>query len=690
MNFKPFAAAVHANFVAMSKHELYTVNITGDELYAAYLASFPEGTNPMFRKATEHECSCCRSFIKNLGLVVAIIDGVIHTVWDNTSAVKLDAGYEVVTQALADLIRSKEIVSIFRADQRNYGAEMSKELIDGTVRQWNHFHGKVADKHFTESPGEARGKWDGDHQVFQRGLTELSMDALTTVQDLIDTNNLYRGTENKKWLDAHIALRKKFDKLEDNHQELFIIENVQAEGARIRNSAIGQLLVDLSGIPARAATEAHPATEGKEPIDLEQAVKMHEDRVSGTNYQRPTALVTEGMKKKALEAIKKLGVQDSLVRRLANASDVSVNNVLWANSSTKAVMKDGLEAIMDSIGTKNDYAKSEATAKDISIADFLSKVLTGASEVKALVKGRHLSNLAAITAPVHTDAPGLFKWDNGFAWSYTGNISDSIKERVKQAGGNTDAKLRVSLAWHNADDLDIHVYEPDSNHIYFGTRGRKSRNSGMLDVDMNGCDRHDDKNPVENVTWSNPGDGMYRIDVNNYSKRSTANVGFTVEVENNGSIQQFSSDQSPARGSNINALTIKVKDGVVVEIKSDKAMRGESIAQTQWGITTNDLVPVNMVMLSPNYWDSNAVGNKHYFFLVDGCKTDEALRGVMNEFLRGDLHEHRKVFELLGDRTKCQPTEDQLAGLGFSSTKGDSLTVEVTGKAGQRLYNIIF
>lgn len=50
--------------------------------------------------------------------------------------------------------------------------------------------------------------------------------------------------------------------------------------------------------------------------------------------------------------------------------------------------------------------------------------------------------------------------DNNFSWAYTGGITDSIKERVKQAGGNVDGELRISLSWFNFDDLDLHVIEP--------------------------------------------------------------------------------------------------------------------------------------------------------------------------------------------------------------------------------------
>lgn len=34
-------------------------------------------------------------------------------------------------------------------------------------------------------------------------------------------------------------------------------------------------------------------------------------------------------------------------------------------------------------------------------------------------------------------------------------------------------------------------------------------------------------------------------------------------------------------------------------------------------------------MLSPNYWDDQSIGNKHYFFMLEGCRSSEKLEGSL-------------------------------------------------------------
>ena len=82
----------------------------------------------------------------------------------------------------------------------------------------------------------------------------------------------------------------------------------------------------------------------------------------------------------------------------------------------------------------------------------------------------------------------------------------------------------------------------------------------------------------------------------------------------------------------------------------------------------------------------NKTGNKHYFFMLDGCRNPSDVRGFYNEFLSDDLTKHRKVFEMISGLMKCEPSDSQLSGLGFSSTQRNALSVKCDG----RPYTITF
>ena len=201
-----------------------------------------------------------------------------------------------------------------------------------------------------------------------------------------------------------------------------------------------------------------------EGVDVERAVASFEAKVAPTNYKRTTAVITPAMVKKAMETIEALGLEPALERRFAIIGDISVNDVKWVDGSVKPAMKGGIaDALMQVAEAANlqNTKKDEERAEDIGLEDFVERVLPEATGMEVLLKGEHLGNLMSLTAPVHPEPKQLFRWGNDFAWSYGGNVADSIAERVKKAGGKVDgAALRVSLSWFNYDDLDLHVHEP--------------------------------------------------------------------------------------------------------------------------------------------------------------------------------------------------------------------------------------
>jgi hypothetical protein len=646
-NFPTFSSAVHERFKQMSESELYVVDTV--DIFATYLAAFPEGTNPIFRERTEHDCQCCKQFIRNLGRLVTIENGVVGTVWDIEG---LPYPYDIVARTLSDIVKQSAVRSIYRTKERKYGTEYNYDT--ETSRRWNHLHGDVSNRHYSSTPDAERGASEAVIQVMRRGLEEITVESAILVMDLIRDNDIYRGAEFKPMIVDFVNLQAKY--VDSKNKEFFILENLNDRAARFRNTVIGTLLVDIS-----------------DGVDIDKAVRSFEAKVAPENYKRPTAVITSRMVDEAVTTLKTLGLEEAVERRFAKISDVSVNNVIFVNNATQSKMKDGIAGLL--ADTVKSVPTSIKNATPITINEFLETIVPKAKSIEVLVENKHLPNFVSLTAPAKENTGQLFQWGNDFAWSYDGEVTDSIKQRVKAAGGNVDAKMRVSLAWFNTDDLDIHAYLPNGEHIYFGNK----RN--ILDVDMNVGSRVV-RDPVENLAFNGKLiDGVYRIEVNNFNKRESIDVGFTLEVQFENQIEQYQYDKALPGHNTVRALELTVAKGRLVTVKTFPGITGGSTPINKWNITTETLVPVDTLMFSPNHWDGEQTGNKHVFFMLKGCKNPEPVRGIYNEFLKGNLAKHRKVFEVLGSKTKCPPTDDQLSGLGFSSTKQDEVKLVVDNRA---------
>lgn len=673
MDFIKFKNAVSERFAQMAKTGLFRVDVTKDKLWETYLGSFPEGSNPIFRERTEHDCNCCKQFIRAVGDVVTVVDNRVISIWDIDIG-KKEPEYQVVADAMATLVRSRPIINQFLHYENRAGTEKSMEDMVDHVHVWNHFHVNIPDgrnrqrNYVTPKAridtvlGESRSTYD----VLYRGLKEIDMDTVDTVLELIAQNSIYRGQEHKFAVDSFRKLKAEFDRLPEEQRNAYVWSLV--DGAtpqsvlRIRNTVIGTLLTDLSS-----------------GVDLETAVKTFESKVAPTNYKRPTALVTKDMIRRAQETIQELGLTSALERRYATMTDITVNNILFANRASKRVINgDVFDDLMSDV--KPGKAKTLDRMEEVPIAAFIKDILPTAESVEVLVENNHLSNLVSLIAPVDPGAGRLFKWDNNFSWTYSGDVTDSIKERVKRAGGNVTGDFCCRLSWHNYDDLDFHMHEPTGEHIYFGVRGRKTSSGGMLDVDMNAGGGHT-REPVENIFYESLGKmkpGRYRLEVHNFNRRETKDTGFEVEIDIMGTVYNFSRANNPKERESITVAEFEYskEKGLTVVTKLD----GRAVSKTAWGITTQEFRPVNVIMLSPNHWDGQGVGNQHYFFMLDGCRNEEKARGFYNEFLSSELDKHRKVLEMVGAKVRTDESAEQLSGLGFSSTQRNSLVCRVKGK----------
>ena len=675
MNFMNFKSAVAEQFSRMTKHQVFRTDVDGNTLWDTYLASFPEGSNPIYRKRREYDCSCCRQFIKAVGNAVIIREGQVVSLWDITVD---DPEFQSVADAMSSAVKSFPIKDYFLHRENVAGTDKDFEDTVNGVQTWNHFFVNIPQILVAKSPEEKLGKWRTDRELFARALDTITMEAVDTVLELIAQNSLYRGAEHKHTVTVFKGILERHNQ-NDAHQRLL---NTWLNTAAtpmpvvgIRNSVIGTLLVDLS-----------------EGVDVDRAVTLFEVKVAPSNYKRPTAIVTKSMIESAKKTVEELGLTSALERRHATIGDISVNNVLFADYSAKPLMQDALDVfdkLAESVPEKTTRLSSKV--EDVSIDVFLKDILPHATGVEVMMESRHSGNLVSLVAPVDPTAKPLFKWNNMFSWSYNGEMADSIKERVKQAGGNVTGDLCCRLSWFNTDDLDLHMVEPNGYEIYFGNRGRRSPGCGMLDVDMNaGYSSKLTRTPVENIFYTyalQMHEGNYRLFVKNFRRRETNDPGFTVELDFKGDVKTFNYPQAVRDNAVVEVARFSYTHKGGITIKNSLPM--SEATRTVWNVPTNTFQKVNAIMLSPNFWDGQGVGNKHFFFMLDGCANETKARGFFNEFLRSDLDKHRKVIEMVGSKMLTDNSDKQLSGLGFSSTQKNSLLCKVTGSF-TRVVNIVF
>lgn len=678
-NFVKFKLELQKHFDEMQKEatHLFEVNVDKDELWNTYLDSFPLGTSNIFRERREHDCSCCRQFIKNIGNAVVIKDNQIHTIWELNLG---DTTYQPVCDALDAFVKSHTVVDIYTTSFPKIGTDHNFEEIDGKSHRWDHFFLELPRKFVNtsnKSNEELKGQFRDTRNVFKRSLDEITMEALNTILELINSNTLYKGEEWKAALTEFKKYKKEYEKLaSDVEKELYAWEKSVSVGmviGRIRNHSIGTLLINVS-----------------EGMDLDTAVKKYEQIVAPTNYKRSKPIYTKAMLEKAQKQIVELGYMDSLSRRYATLDDITVNDILFSNKDS-AKRISGANDIFGELAknVKDGNAKKFSKVEEVTIDNFINDILPTAKDVELYLENKHLSNLVSLIAPQNIDSKSMFKWGNNFSWAYSGNLTDSnMRDRVKAAGGNVTGDLRFSLQWNESGeddcDLDAHCKTPCTEIYYSHKVDRNTK--GELDVDI----IHPGRNiAVENIAWVDRNtmkNGKYLFFVRQFS--GSVKNGFRAEIEFDGQIYSFDYPHSMRSGEDVNVAEVTYEDG---KFTIKELLPSNVSSKEVWNIKTNDFVPVSVICYSPNYWENvkNKTGHRHVFFMLKNCINDENPSGMFNEFLVQDLYEHRKVMEALSSKMRVEDSDDQLSGVGFATDKRAEVIVKVIGNV-ERVLKIKF
>lgn len=663
--FSDLKAKVRDQFAKMCQSTVFVVNYDRDVIWQTYLQAFRE------EGRQEHNCNSCKAFIRQAGGAVTIDPDTLElrTVWDVQD---VPEEYAASIEALRVYISGLPIVGLFHHESQKVGTDknVAKDAITGKDIIWQHFQVMVPNLMVTKPAlVEKSATLRDSANVLKRCLTEITADCVSLVLELIDQGSLYRGAEFRPAVASFQAVQNEFAELPPGSNTTnwcwLQADTLPVSVSRIRGTSIGTLLTDLS-----------------EGMELDHASRAYHAKVAPGNYKRTTSLVTASMIRSAKEHITELGLLAALDRRVLDTRDLTPERALYV-FRPKAKVVDLFAQLAGEVPVD---MKTLAKVEEIHINDFVANVLPKADCVRVLFEQCHLGNLVTMTGPQDQAAKHITAWDNGFAWSYSGGMADSVKERVKNAGGAVDGWMRISLSWTNTDDLDIHMTGAGF-HLYFGHMTAVS-GTAKLDVDMNRGGGNLSRTPVENINISRQlPDGNYAVYVNNYNARDSGDKGYDVEIEVNGELIQYSSPTSPATGSSGPKIAFTVRDGAVSfgECKLAKTSTGV----VKWGLKTGMWHTVHVMTLSPNHW-TNPIGNKHWFFFLSGCKSDEKTRAFLNEQLRPELTKDRKVCEVLGDSIEVLPAEGvELSGIGFSETVRNHVYVEVTSTF-KRVLKVLF
>lgn len=707
---KQFSEKIQKKFDEMSKTgKLFRIELTGQQVWDLYLNSFTPEQNPVFRdpSSSTYNCNHCKNFIRRYGNIVSVNDNYeIETLFD------VDGGeeYANTVKVLTEAIKKSKIKNVFfeTFDELNsLPYEVCKKtnskfllgVVDNTKRytkeeaevygvvkanqivKFEHIHLHLR-KDYVDMSGKSveaiMGEFSQAKDVFIRGMQTIPLDTLNLVEDLITQGSLLDGATHLYKIQEIVPLKIEYDSLSEKQKDNWAwVKSYKLPYAKFRNELIGTLCTELA--------------EGKE---LNDACQTWNKRVDPANYMKATAPITKKQIEDAKKFVEENGYEESFRRRYATLEDIKIDEILHANAGDTSIPS---VSMFDSVKTTNTRHKRNEFdgIEEVAIDKFMKDILPKCSSVEAYLTNNQEGNMVTLTTAENQDSKPIFKWGNNYSWTFNGDLAGKslLTERVEAKGGRTDGVFRFTHSWNelerNESLMDLHVFMPECKVPMSGggpnVTGRRvgwnnrtdNLSGGTQDVDYT-LQAPIGHIPVENITFPSLNkmpEGVYTCKIHNWSFRNSGGKG-RAEIAFQGNIFEYIYPKTK-QNEWITIAEVTLKNEIFsIE---HKLPLSNSIAKEVYGLQTNEFHKVDLVCLSPNHWGKNKVGNKHYLFMLHGCKNPNSVRSFHNENLLPELATHRKVLEVLGATNKIKGTGKQLSGLGFNATISESLILRLSG-----------
>lgn len=364
-------------------------------LPTVYLDSFDDPVRRQY-----HNCSCCKSFLSHYGSLVVVNDkGEVR------SAAFGFIDWGAVPSEFQPFLSAVRVW--FGGDPQIARPAYSRDTLWGQYHLGGFPHFAVPNakpfKLTHLSPGQHAAAQLQEFLGLVRSLQEFSTQTLATAVSLLETEALYRSDKFLGYAKKVLALKQAHEASPGNISRALMWKAVvsnQPGFGHVRSGVLGTLLEDIQA-----------------GMDYAAVKKRFDDKVDPLNYMRPQAAPTAGNIAQAEKLVETLGLTPSLERRYATVDELGAST-WWTGASTTPQQATGgvFGALKDMNASQAQMSAGKGT---MTWRSFKEKIAASASRISIRLADR--APLGAITAPVHPDAPPIFKWDdpanrNPFGW----------------------------------------------------------------------------------------------------------------------------------------------------------------------------------------------------------------------------------------------------------------------------------
>jgi len=124
-NFDKFQTAVYEQMCRITEGNVFRVDTDANmrnTMWELYLSKFPKNSNPIHKTRTEHDCQCCKQFIRTAGGMVGVTgNSTLMTIWD----IDIGGPYQVVANAMAQYVRKFPIANVYYHYEKQVGTPIS-------------------------------------------------------------------------------------------------------------------------------------------------------------------------------------------------------------------------------------------------------------------------------------------------------------------------------------------------------------------------------------------------------------------------------------------------------------------------------------------------------------------------------------------------------------------------------------